>query len=389
MLQTYRALLRTPDLAPAILASAIGRAPIGIASLAILLTVQASADSMVVAGTTGAFYVLGLAAFAPVLGRLIDYLGPRQVSSASAFIYPASLWTLLALVAQPAPSQWIWASAFVAGASLPPVTVCMRALYPQVLPGEALLHTAYSLDAALIEAIFIAGPMLVALFASAQFPEGAIHLAGGSAIVGSFVFLRTRAVRQWRIETSERDLFGPLRDSRLIAIFACTLLFSIAFGLAEMAIIGAASRQGAPFAAGVILGVASVGSTAGALAYGARRWRGTLPRQLTLSLLAMALGMILVAPITNLYALGAAVIFAFAPVAIALAITSLSIAKIARRAMLAESFTWNATCLLIGVSTGIAAGGVLVELYTPAAAWIVAAVAALSAAVSVRSRKAD
>jgi len=62
--------------------------------------------------------------------------------------------------------------------------------------------------------------------------------------------------------------------------------------------------------------------------------------------------------------LGAAVIFTCAPMAIALAITSLAIAKLASRAMLAESFTWNATCLLTGISAGIAAGGVLVEVYS-------------------------
>lgn len=78
-LQPYRALFGTPDLAPAILASVIGRIPISITSLAILLVVQASADSIAVAGATSAFYVLSLAAFAPLLGRLTIELGqPRH-----------------------------------------------------------------------------------------------------------------------------------------------------------------------------------------------------------------------------------------------------------------------------------------------------------------------
>lgn len=382
-LQPYRALFGTPDLAPAILASVIGRIPISITSLAILLVVQASADSIAVAGATSAFYVLGLATFAPLLGRLIDRVGPAAVLSVSAVAYPASLCTLLALVS--APSQWIWVSAFLAGAALPPVTICMRALYPQLLFEDGLLHTAYSFDAALIEAIFVLGPVLVALFAAAQFPQGAVYVAGVCGVLGSVVFLRTRAVRQWKVQQTERDLFGPLRDLRLIGLFACTLLFSTAFGLAELAIIGVATRQDAPAAAGVILGVASIGSTAGAVAYGARRWRSPLARQLKIALTVMALGMLLVAPITNLYLLGAAVIFACAPMAIALAITSLAIAKLASRAMLAESFTWNATCLLTGISAGIAAGGVLVEVYSPKAAWIAAALVTVLAAISARS----
>ena len=41
-----------------------------------------------------------------------------------------------------------------------------------------------------------------------------------------------------------------------------------------------------------------------------------------------------------------------------IATQSLLVSRLAPRERLAESFTWSATCLLVGISAGIAAGGV-------------------------------
>jgi hypothetical protein len=49
--------------------------------------------------------------------------------------------------------------------------------------------------------------------------------------------------------------------------------------------------------------------------------------------------------------------------------------------MLAESFTWAATCLLGGVSAGIAAGGAIVDGHAPWAALCVAGTTTLVAAL--------
>jgi predicted MFS family arabinose efflux permease len=62
---------------------------------------------------------------------------------------------------------------------------------------------------------------------------------------------------------------------------------------------------------------------------------------------------------------------------------SVLVSRLAPREMLAESFTWGATCLLGGISAGIAAGGVLAEYTSPAVILLAAATSALLAAVVV------
>ncbi|MGH8718997.1 MAG: hypothetical protein ACREV0_08675, partial [Burkholderiales bacterium] len=314
--------------------------------------------------------------------------GPRPILTLGAIVYPAALALLIALVSLPAPLVWIALCAALAGASLPPITVCMRALYPQLLVEENLLHTAYSLDAALIEAVFILGPIVVSAFAAMGSPQSAIALAALCAATGSFLFLRSPGVRRWKIHSLEKraGLLGPLTHPGLLMLFVVTLFNASAFGLFEVAVTGLATRQGSPAAAGVILGLASVGTTLGVLVYGSRSWWPPLSRQFFYTLLMMAVGLLLLAPIENLARFAAVVVVACAPMSVALAITSLLISKIAPRAMLAESFTWMATFLLTGISLGLAGGGLFVERNSPLTALVLASLLAGCAALLVRFR---
>ena len=106
-LSRYAALLERPELRQTIVASVIGRLPIGILGLAILLATQASSGSFGFAGAVAASYLAGLAAMAPVLGRLIDRAGPRRLLAACAGVFPTALIALVAALRLDAPS-WAW-----------------------------------------------------------------------------------------------------------------------------------------------------------------------------------------------------------------------------------------------------------------------------------------
>jgi MFS family permease len=389
-MQRYRDLFGVPAVRATITSSIAGRMPIGIAGLAILLFVQGRSSSFSVAGTASAVYVLGLGIVAPVLGRLIDRVGPRPVLTVCAVTYPAALVSLAALVLMSAPAVSIWTMALLAGATLPPISACTRALYPKLLTDGALLHTAYSVDSALVEIVFILGPALVALCVAVGHPEAAVMLAALAAALGTAVFMRAPPVRRWTAAPAhgKRDVLGVLRSRSLLLVFAATLLYSFTFGLFEVAVSAHAASKGSPAAAGIALALASVGSGTGAVVFGARHWRAPLHRQFVVALLVMSAGMLLLVPIDNLPLYAAASLITGLPMATVIATQSLLVSRLAPRSRLAEGFTWGATCLLIGVSGGIAAGGVLAERL--AAHWLLVlaaastALAALLAAVCLR-----
>ena len=360
----------------------LGRLPMGLAGLAILLYVQSGTASFAVAGLVSAVYMLGVAGIAPLIGRMIDRIGPRPLLILCALVYPAALVALVVLVEHAAHTGWLALAALVGGAVLPPITICIRTLLPRMLQDADLLQTAYSVDSILIESIFVAGPALIAFFVALEFRAGAVLFAAACALAGSVLFMRTPAIRRWPRPAAyqSRGLLGPLRNRRLLMLYMATVLYSTAFGVIEVAIMALATTQGRPAAGGVILALASVGSGIGALVYGSRAWAMSPQRQYVIAQFAMALGLFALAPVTHLVWLGALCVIACSPMAPVIALQSILVTRFTPPAMLAESFTWAATALLGGVSLGIAVGGLIVDYQSPFAAMLAAGVSTLSAA---------
>ena len=381
-LDRYRTLLAVPGVPRLFLASVVGRLPIGMSGLAILLLVQSTSGSFAAGGMATGCYVAGLAFVAPLLGRIIDRNGPRVTLLACAVLFPASMAALVAAVNAGAATLLVLACAVAAGATFPPVTVCMRTYLRQRMAGDAALATAYSADSILIEVMFIAGPMLVAFFVAYSTPSVAVSFAAASGFVGALLFLGS--LSEWRIEARlERTFLGPLAQREFVLLIAIVLCYALAFGLTELAVAAFASEANRPALAGVFLGLMSAGSAFGGLAYGSRSWRGPLIRQFSITLVVMGAGLIVLAGPWSVVAFGLLAVFAGVVMAPALIIQSMLVAKFARPEQVTEAFTWSTSGLLAGIGFGMAAGGVLVEwgrspaaLFTGGAAALIAAAAA-------------
>jgi len=381
-LARYADLLAIPELRATFLASLIGRLPIGITGLAVLLLAKSSTGSFAIAGTTTACYVAGLAAVAPTLGRLIDRHGPRQVLLACGLLYPLSLAALVASISLAAPP---WASlvlAAAAGAAYPPITACMRTFLKQRLGETSLLATAYSLESVLIETIFIVGPMLVAFFVAAWSPPVAVLFAAACGAAGTLLFLRSPGLRGWTVEPRPpSNLFGPLSARGFPVLLGIILSYSIAFGLVEIGVTGFASEFASPAWAGLLLGLMSVGSVAGGLAYGSRGWHLPLARQFALALALMGAGILPLAFLLSVWYFAGFSILAGVVMAPALTMQSMLVARTAPAERLAEGFTWSATALLAGVGIGFALGGGVLEASGSATVLLLAALASFLASV--------
>lgn len=390
-LTRYATLLERPELRRTIVASVIGRLPIGILGLAILLATQASSGSFGVAGAVAASYLAGLAGMAPILGRLIDRAGPHRVLTVCAGAFPATLIALVAALRLDAPQWTAFVLAAAAGATFPPITVSLRTFLRQRLADEAQLSTAYSLESVLIETIFIVGPVLVALFVAYSSASAAVIFAAGCGLIGTMLFLRSPVLAHWRIEKrSGASMLGPLSVRGFVPLLAVILAYSGAFGLLEIGVTAFATEFGTPALAGIILGLMSVGSAAGGLAYGSRSWRLPLTRQFALMLLLMGAGLAGLAYVANAVAFTLLGVFAGIVMAPALIIQSMLVAKTAPAQYATEAFTWSTSCLLTGVGLGLAVGGLILERATSSAvlttAGIVSVGAAVLASVSLRSR---
>jgi MFS family permease len=380
-LDRYANVLGRPELTGAIVASIIGRIPIGMGGLAIMLAVQEASGSFGRAGIVTAFYIAGLALLSPLLGRRIDRAGPHGTLTVCAITYPVALCGLVASLHFGLPLPFTLAVAFAAGACYPPITVCMRAFLKQRLADESLLSAAYSLESLLIESIFIVGPMLVALFVAFLSAQAAVLFAAACSLVGTVMFVNSSALRHWRIERRmPASLFGPLAEPGFPALLLTVLCYASAFGLVEIGITGYSAELHRPALAGVLLALMSVGSATGAIVYGGRTWHAPLRRQFAAMLFVMGAGIALLAAISDPWLFAFLSIFAGIVMAPALIIQSMLVAKISTPQHSTEAFTWSSTGLLTGVSAGIAIGGWILESAPAAAVFVASGFAAMLAA---------
>jgi MFS family permease len=361
-LARYSDLLAQAALRSAIAASVLGRLPIGITGLAILMLAQDTSGSFGRGGAVAACYVAGLATVAPLFGRLIDRYGPRSTLLACAFGFPAALAALAAALTSSAPLWMTFALAATTGACFPPITVCMRTFFKQQLKDDQLLATAYSLESVVIEMIFILGPVIVAIFVALASPAAAVLFAAACGCAGTLLFQRSRALAHWRIEPRGKEsLFGPLADAGFLPLLIVIVCYASAFGLVEIGTTAYATESGSPSLAGVLLGVMSIGSAAGGLVYGSRSWRLPLARQFPLMLAVMGLGITPLVMLGPVWAFGLWCLAAGIAMAPALIMQSMLVARSSRPEHSTEAFTWSSTGLLAGVGLGLTIGGALLE----------------------------
>ncbi|MEX2197653.1 MAG: MFS transporter [Burkholderiales bacterium] len=383
-LSRFASLLAHADVRQSFANSFLGRLPIGIAGLAILLLVQSLEQSYATAGLVAACYVGGLASASPLLGRLIDRIGPRPVLAACAIVYPAALSLLIVTAHAGYTTTYGVLFAALAGASFPPVTACQRAWLRQRLGDDPLFTAALSLDALIVELVFIIGPLLVALLVAVASPAAAVGAAAVCGLAGSLQFTRAQALRTWRVVARESGpLLGPLGEQRFPVLLFLITCYATVFGIVEIGVTAFARETGSPALAGVLLAVMSIGSVLGALVYGSRHWHQPLVHQFSYSLAVMGAGILPLALATQptLFGLWCAVAgIAMTPTLI---VQSTLVARTVRVEFATEGFTWSATALLAGVSLGLAVGGLLLESGNVARLfWLAALVSVLAGLLS-------
>jgi hypothetical protein len=129
-LARYSSLLAHPDFKSVLIASIIGRLPIGVTGLSILLLAQGATGSFARGGTAACCLCSRSCLFRTDSRTHHRSIGPRSVLVWCSIAFPVSLIALVAAVRSEADGVLLpLAAAFAAGANFPPITVCMRTFF--------------------------------------------------------------------------------------------------------------------------------------------------------------------------------------------------------------------------------------------------------------------
>ncbi|MBE1484592.1 MFS transporter [Plantactinospora soyae] len=346
--------LKTPQTARVLAASLLGRIPLGAAPLALLVFARETM-TLTMAGLLVGAYTAGMAFGQPMLARLADRWRQPPVLWIAVAVSTAGF----ALVASPLPGPLTVFAAVLAGIGAPPFEACLRVLWRDLLP-ERQVHTAYTLDTATQEIIFVAGPVLTLGAVALLGPAGGLAAAALCQAVGTAWFGTAPAVRRWRGVPAVRHWAGPLQAGPLRVILGALVLIGAGVGSVAVAATGYAEASGGRSWAGWLLAAQAVGALTGGLLYvrspTLRRY-GTLPR--AAAILAVGYLPLLSTPEPPvMLALMAISGLALPPL---LTITFVGIDGVAPSGTAAEAFAWAATAFSVGSALGAALTGPLLD----------------------------
>jgi MFS family permease len=373
----YATILRVPGVAAVVVATLIGRLPIGISGLAILLYVEDVSGSFASAGVCAGALALGSAAGAPFQGRLVDRRGDG-VLLPLALIHAGGLVLVWVLGAASAPTVLLALASLITGAALPPLSSVLRSRWPYLLEGRPeLVPSAFALDSVMIELIFVTGPLLTAAAVALVGAEYALGISAGCVLLGTSMMLtglRGYGSPERAAEGSRALGLGALAAPGLRTLVLASLPVGFALGTLEVVLPAFSESEGSKELAGLLLAVWSLASGVAGLAYGARPPRISLTRTHLRFALLLPVGCAVLFAATSPATMALLVILAGLPIAPLIASRNQLIETVAPRGTATEAFTWPLTALVAGVSLGAATAGSIVESYSWSAG-VLAAVA--------------
>ena len=378
--ERYGQLLRAPHVATMTAAALLGRIPLGIIGLAIVLFLREETGSYARAGAVAAAFAIGTAGAAPFAGRMVDRLGPARILVPMSVVHAAGIGVVVALGYGGAPLGALLSAAFVAGCALPPISSVMRTLWPALLGRRTdLLTTAFALDAVIVELVFVTGPALVALLTVLFAPAAALLLSSAVSLGGTLWFVTRAPTRARRPVPKVRGQATThvLRARGLQTLVLGIIPIGFTLGATEVILPAFSEAEGDRALAGVLLAVWSFGSAAGGIAYGARHHERPLADRFVLFAVLLPFTLLPLALAPSMLVMLLLVLPAGAIIAPTLAASNQLVGDVTPPGQETEAYTWPLTALILGVAGGNAAAGAVVEAADWQTAFLVAAAAGL------------
>jgi MFS family permease len=360
-MRRYLDLMRLPDVKALLGAAFVARLPFGINILALILLLRAQDLPYATVGVVTGSLGLAVGATAPLLGRLVDRLGHTRVLVGSALVTLVANVALALAALAGAGAVALTALAVVAGGTYPPVSPALRALWPRLAAREQL-DAAYTFDALQLEVVFIVGPLLAAGIAAWASPQAAFLAGVALQVGGALAFAAVPASRRWRGESRQAARHGGALSSPGLRVLVVTLaVYGVALGALEIAIPAFAEQEASRGDSGWLFAIWGVGSLAGGLWYGARRWLMPAYRRFLLVSVVLAVGLAPLPLAASMPAFAVLLVLAGLGMAPSTAAGYSLVGELAPAGALTEAYAWQIVGYVAGSAAGAWIAGAVVD----------------------------
>jgi MFS family permease len=307
----YAELLHMPHTARFSIGSVLACMPFPMIGMTITIAVQHYYHNYALAGALAAIQAIAMAVVGPLLGKLVDKFGQRQVAIPTVIVWLIAAGAMIACITARAP-QWMLFVIAPFMAAIPPWGAMSRSRWTHLLKGDRVrTDRAMSLSGVFDECMWVIGNPLASALAVVS-GTLAFGVTGACVVIGALMFLteltteppsqttlakqsgltrrqyrqreaakaeelrssaskKTQELRSSASAKSERvkqSIWGP----GLIAL--CVTWFGLgAFqSAASISIIAFATEQSMKQYTGLVFACFSISSLCGAIVYGAKNW---------------------------------------------------------------------------------------------------------------------
>jgi MFS family permease len=382
MASAYRRIFQAPGTKGFASAAFIARMPFAMVPIGIVAMLSQTSGEYWLAGAVAATFSVTNALVAPQLSRLIDRRGQTPIVIPATTLSVAAFTALILAANQNGPSWILFVSAFLA-AFMPSMPAMVRARWTEVFRGRPELSTAFALESALDELVYIAGASLSVGLAVTLFPEAGMVASTLMLAIGSIAFILQRKTEPKVRAVEDTGARGSAIRLRAVQIITLALVFvGATFATAEVTVVAITKALGAPNAATLIIGVYALGSFMLGLVLGAVHLKLALQRQLLIavSVLAVTALPLLIADTVPLLTVA---VFASGVAISPTFITAIGlIERKVPASMLTEGVTWVMTGIGIGMALGAFVTGWVVDRFgAENGFWVSVASAATTVAI--------
>ncbi|MEU7892401.1 MFS transporter [Nonomuraea sp. NPDC049152] len=380
MVGPYRGLFNTPGVKGFVFAGFIGRMPMSMLGIGIVLLISLITGSYATAGAVAAVTNISYAIAAPLSGRLVDRFGQGRVITPLALVNGVSMVALMLCAGFRLPDWTLYASGFVVGATSVSLGSMVRARWSHQLGGSAKLHTAFAFESVADEVIFVTGPATVTVLATTVNPFAGLIAALVLMLIGTLAFAMQR--RTEPPVSSVRHVGGSPITIPGIALLSCVYLaLGAVFGSVDLITVAFAEEHGVKGAAGFLLAAFAGGSMVSGLWFGSRAWKVSLRARFVRAIVVFAVGLLPIAFIGSAPFMAGALFVAGLAISPTL-ITGFSLTeRLVPPSLLTEGMAWISTSIGFGVAIGAWAGGRLTEAFGASNAYGFSLACALLAAL--------
>ncbi|NUR91739.1 MAG: MFS transporter, partial [Nonomuraea sp.] len=356
MVGPYRGLFNGPGVKGFVLAGFVGRMPMSMLGIGVVLLISTITGSFATAGAVGATTNVAFAIAAPFSGRLVDRFGQSRIIVPFSVLNAVALAALMASAAFRLPEWTLYVSGLLIGATSMSIGSMVRARWSTIHGGTGKLHTAFAFESVADEVVFVTGPALVTVLATAVNPYAGLVVALVCMLAGCLALAAQRRT-QPPVQPVRTSGGSPILIPG-IALLACVYLgLGSVFGSVDLITVAFATEHGVKGASGFLLAAFAGGSMVSGLWFGSRHWQISLRARFVRSLGLFVVGLLPIMFVRDPWVMALAAFvagFAISPTLI----TGFSLTeRLVPPSLLTEGMAWISTSIGFGVAIGAWAGG--------------------------------